>query len=132
MEWLQLACMILAALAAVFAMAAWISSRRQNISGDDLEKVRQDLLAEIRATRRELALSVDRSLSAVQESQGIGLRQTAEMQDLSLRQMTQQLGVRQENLQKTLAELFDFSIPFKQCLNPEPCTYCDFKELCRR
>ena len=41
MEWLQLACMILAALAAVFAMAAWISSRRQNISGDDLEKVRQ-------------------------------------------------------------------------------------------
>ena len=104
MEWLQLACMILAALAAVFAMAAWISSRRQNISGDDLEKVRQDLLAEIRATRRELALSVDRSLSAVQESQGIGLRQTAEMQDLSLRQMTQQLGVRQENLQKTVAE----------------------------
>lgn len=104
MEWLQLACMILAALAAVFAMAAWISSRRQNISGDDLEKVRQDLLAEIRATRRELALSVDRSLSAVQESQGIGLRQTAEMQDLSLRQMAQQLGVRQENLQKTVAE----------------------------
>ena len=38
----------------------------------------------------------------------------------------------QENLQKTLAELFDFSIPFKQCTSPEPCTYCDFKELCRR
>lgn len=38
----------------------------------------------------------------------------------------------QENLQKTLTELFDFSIPFKQCPNPEPCTYCDFKELCRR
>lgn len=35
-------------------------------------------------------------------------------------------------LQKTLAELFDFSVPFRQCADPAVCKYCDFKELCRR
>nr|MBE6190994.1 PD-(D/E)XK nuclease family protein [Rikenellaceae bacterium] len=35
-------------------------------------------------------------------------------------------------LRDTLAELYDPSIPFSQCEDPKGCTYCDFKQLCRR
>ena len=35
-------------------------------------------------------------------------------------------------LRETLAELFDPAVPFGQCTDPESCTWCDFKEICRR
>ena len=35
-------------------------------------------------------------------------------------------------LRETLAELFDPAVPFGQCADPESCTWCDFKEICRR
>ncbi|MDD3108393.1 MAG: PD-(D/E)XK nuclease family protein [Alistipes sp.] len=36
------------------------------------------------------------------------------------------------HLQTTLSQLFDPQIPFTQCDDPATCTYCDFKEICRR
>lgn len=35
-------------------------------------------------------------------------------------------------LRTTLAELYDSSIPFRQCDDEESCTYCDFKVICKR
>lgn len=78
--------------------------RRDGIAGEDLEKVRQDLLAELRATRQETILSVDRSLASQQEAQAMNQRQAAEMQDLSLRQLSQQLAARQSSLQTTVTD----------------------------
>lgn len=31
-----------------------------------------------------------------------------------------------------LAELYDASIPFRQCDDPDLCAFCDFKQICRR
>lgn len=38
----------------------------------------------------------------------------------------------QAYLQTTLASLFDFSEPFRQCDDRSVCEYCDFREICRR
>ncbi len=38
----------------------------------------------------------------------------------------------QAYLQTTLASLFDFSEPFRQCEEPKTCKHCDFREICRR
>ncbi len=38
----------------------------------------------------------------------------------------------EHQLRQTLAELFDPSVPFTQCSDAKSCTYCDFKEICRR
>lgn len=35
-------------------------------------------------------------------------------------------------LRETLAELYDPSIPFRQCEDPKTCQYCDFKVICKR
>ena len=35
-------------------------------------------------------------------------------------------------LTEHLAELYDPSIPFRQCDDADSCAYCDFKQLCRR
>lgn len=35
-------------------------------------------------------------------------------------------------LRTTLTELFDESIPFRQCLDTKSCKYCDYKAICRR
>lgn len=100
-----IACIICLVLVVIFtAMNFFIAKGKDKISGEDLEKIRQDLLAELRATRRENALSIDRALSGLQEAQALTQRQTAELQDLSLRQLAQQLGARQESLQKTVTD----------------------------
>lgn len=35
-------------------------------------------------------------------------------------------------LRNTVAELFNPTIPFRQCEDVNSCTYCDFKQICRR
>lgn len=96
---------ICSAAAAICSVLCLLSGkRRDGIAGEDLEKVRQDLLAELRATRQETMLSVDRSLASQQEAQAMNQRQAAEMQDLSLRQLSQQLAARQSSLQTTVTD----------------------------
>ncbi len=38
----------------------------------------------------------------------------------------------EEALRCKLTELFDFTVPFRPCEEPELCMFCDFKAICRR
>ncbi len=38
----------------------------------------------------------------------------------------------EERVRRTLAELYDPSVPFSPCDDPDSCLYCDFRSLCRR
>jgi hypothetical protein len=38
----------------------------------------------------------------------------------------------EEQLSRTLEELFDFNTPFRQVEDVDMCNYCDFKSICRR
>lgn len=38
----------------------------------------------------------------------------------------------EEVLRRTLCELFDPAVPFRQCENKDTCQYCDFREICKR
>ncbi len=51
------------------------------------------------------------------------------LQDVELEQYKEQF---EQKMLATLAELFNAEIPFRQTTNRETCTYCDFKDICRR
>ena len=93
MEWIQILALIFSAAAALLAAAALgaVKKQRPGLTGEDLEKVRQDLLAELRAARQELAAGTDRAMQKAQQNQAMATRQAAEMQDITLRQMARQL-----------------------------------------
>lgn len=93
MEWMQILTLIFSAAAALLAAAALAAAKKQRpgLTGEDLEKVRQDLLAELRAARQELAVGTDRAMQKAQQNQAMATRQAAEMQDITLRQMARQL-----------------------------------------
>ena len=38
----------------------------------------------------------------------------------------------EEEVRRTLAELYDPTVPFRQCEDADSCRYCDFREICRR
>lgn len=38
----------------------------------------------------------------------------------------------EHEVRRTLAELFDPSVPFRQCEDTDACRYCDFRDICRR
>ena len=61
---MELATLIFALLACLLGLAGLLKRPKPGLSGEDLEKVRQDLLAEIRQTRQELAGSVAAGLGA--------------------------------------------------------------------
>ena len=51
---MEIATLLLAALACVLSLASLLRRPSGGLTGEDLEKVRQDLLAEVRLTRQEL------------------------------------------------------------------------------
>lgn len=93
MEWIQILALVFSAAAALLAAAALgaVKKQRPGLTGEDLEKVRQDLLVELRAARQELAAGTDRAMQKAQQNQAMATRQAAEMQDITLRQMARQL-----------------------------------------
>ena len=38
----------------------------------------------------------------------------------------------EELLRAQLAELYDTSVPFRQCEDADTCKYCDFNVICKR
>ena len=38
----------------------------------------------------------------------------------------------EEQVERTLCEMYDRSVPFRQCSDENTCTYCDFKSICGR
>ena len=52
--------------------------------------------------------------------------------DLRGGRYTHYAGRFEELVGETLAELYDPSVPFRQCADADTCKYCDFNVLCRR
>lgn len=102
---------VLTGLACVLSLANLLR-RPRGLSGEDLEKVRQDLLAEIRQTRQELSGSVASGLQAsnVQTEQKLeSIRTTMEvrlnaMQAVTDRRLGEMRQTVDEKLQKTLED----------------------------
>lgn len=108
---MEIVTLVLAGLACALSLANLLR-RPRGLSGEDLEKVRQDLLAEIRQTRQELSGGVAAGLQAsnVQTEQKLeSIRTTMEVRLNAMQAVTdRRLGeVRQtvdEKLQKTLED----------------------------
>ena len=108
---MEIVTLVLAGLACVLILANLLR-RPRGLSGEDLEKVRQDLLAEIRQTRQELSGSVASGLQAsnVQTEQKLeSIRTTMEvrlnaMQAVTDRRLGEMRQTVDEKLQKTLED----------------------------
>lgn len=108
---MEIVTLVLAGLACVLSLANLLR-RPRGLSGEDLEKVRQDLLAEIRQTRQELSGSVAAGLQAsnVQTEQKLeSIRTTMEvrlnaMQAVTDRRLGEMRQMVDEKLQKTLED----------------------------
>lgn len=108
---MEIVTLVLTGLACVLSLANLLR-RPRGLSGEDLEKVRQDLLAEIRQTRQELSGSVAAGLQAsnVQTEQKLeSIRTTMEvrlnaMQAVTDRRLGEMRQTVDEKLQKTLED----------------------------
>ncbi len=108
---MEIVTLVLAGLACALSLANLLR-RPRGLSGEDLEKVRQDLLAEIRQTRQELSGSVAAGLQAsnVQTEQKLeSIRTTMEvrlnaMQTVTDRRLGEMRQTVDEKLQKTLED----------------------------
>ena len=108
---MEIVILVLAGLACVLSLANLLR-RPRGLSGEDLEKLRQDLLAEIRQTRQELSGSVASGLQAsnVQTEQKLeSIRTTMEvrlnaMQAATDRRLGEMRQTVDEKLQKTLED----------------------------
>lgn len=108
---MEIVTLVLAGLACLLSLANLLR-RPRGLSGEDLEKVRQDLLAEIRQTRQELSGSVATGLQAsnVQTEQKLeSIRTTMEvrlnaMQAVTDRRLGEMRQTVDEKLQKTLED----------------------------
>lgn len=99
---MEIATLLLAALACVLSLASLLRRPAGGLTGEDLEKVRQDLLAEVRLTRQELTGTLTQGAAQQADVQ----RQAAEQQDKHLQQAMQQLAAQQKaTLESTLSQL---------------------------
>lgn len=109
---MDLIILILAALACLLSILNLLKRPKQELSGDDLEKVRQDLLSEIRQTRQELSTRLERGLqagSSQTEQKLESIRNNMEVRLLSMqasndRQLNQMRQTVDEKLQATLED----------------------------
>lgn len=109
---MEIITMALAALACLFGLLTFLKRPKQGLSGEDLEKVRQDLLAEIRQTRQELAGNIAAGLqtgSSQTEQKLESIRNTMEvrlnaMQAGTDRRLAEVRQTVDEKLQKTLED----------------------------
>ena len=108
---MEIVTLVLAGLACALSLANLLR-RPRGLSGEDLEKVRQDLMAEIRQTRQELSGGVAAGLQAsnVQTEQKLeSIRTTMEvrlnaMQAVTDRRLGEMRQTVDEKLQKTLED----------------------------
>ncbi len=110
---MEIITLILAALACVFSLLALLRKPPESgLSGEDLEKVRQDLLAEIRQTRQELsgrvltgmqasASQTEQKLESIRNTMEVRLNAMQASNDRRLNEMRQTVD---EKLQQTLED----------------------------
>ena len=88
---MEIATLLLALLAFLCSLASLLR-RREGLTGEDLEQVRQDLLAEVRSARQELNTAFSQNLAAASQQQVLAQKQSGEVQDRHLQEASQQLG----------------------------------------
>lgn len=104
MQTVSLVFSALAFFAGLCCLAALLKGRGSAIQGEDLEKVRQDLLAELRATRQELQAALGQSIQIALQQQTAEQSRAAGQQDLHLREAAQHLARQQAAQQKAMAD----------------------------
>ena len=91
--------MLLAALACVLSLASLLRRPSGGLTGEDLEKVRQDLLAEVRLTRQELTGTLTQGTAQQAEVQRQAMQQLAAQQKATLDSTLSQLTLMSQQLQ---------------------------------
>ncbi len=104
MELVTLIAAVAACLASLICLAVLWHGRAETMRGEDLEKVRQDLLAELRATRQELTAALSQSAQAAARQQMEAQQRAAEQQDRHLQEAAQHLARQQALAQKALTD----------------------------
>lgn len=94
---MELITLLLAALACIFSLIGLLRRSSCGLKGEDLEKVRQDLLSEIRLTRQELGGAVTQSVQA-------GAQASAQQQAALQRTLSDQLGMMNGQLNATAVQ----------------------------
>ncbi len=94
---MDLAILLLAALACILSLINLLRRPAGGLRGEDLEKVRQDLLAEIRLTRQELGNAMNQSVQA-------GARASAQQQAALQRTLADQLRLMNGQLNATAVQ----------------------------
>lgn len=94
---MDLAILLLAALACILSLINLLRRPAGGLRGEDLEKVRQDLLAEIRLTRQELGNAMNQSVQA-------GAQASAQQQAALQRTLADQLRLMNGQLNATAVQ----------------------------
>ena len=93
----------LAGAAAVLALVCVLTRPRQGATLRDLQNLSQELQEEMRALRTEVGGTIHGTLQSTAELQANAQRQVAEAQNTRLRELSEQLAVRQTCLLYTSA-----------------------------
>lgn len=101
---MEIAILLLAALACILGAAGLLRRPAPGLTGEDLEKVRQDMLAEVRLTRQELSATLAQAVQANAQQAALLQQQAADQQDRHLQEAAQHLAQQQAVLQKTLMD----------------------------
>ena len=98
----------LAGAAAVLALVCVLTRPRQGATLRDLQNLSQELQEEMRALRTEVGGTIHGTLQSTAELQANAQRQVAEAQNTRLRELSEQLAVRQTALQKAVTDQLQF------------------------
>lgn len=97
-------CVIL--LSVILVLAIRLSRRTAGFNGGDkFEQVRREILEELRAGRAENTLSVQQSVGMLSDVLTATQKQTADMQDTRLSELTQQLTQKNDTLRRTVSDM---------------------------
>ncbi|MEG1381871.1 MAG: DNA recombination protein RmuC [Ruthenibacterium sp.] len=101
---LQIITMVLAAAAAILALCSFIFRAKQGITSAELSAFSQEMQEQLRSLRTELSQNVAQTLQMSSDLQISAQKQVADVQNIRLRELSDQLSQRQTLLQKTVSD----------------------------
>ncbi|MEG1069696.1 MAG: DNA recombination protein RmuC [Ruthenibacterium sp.] len=101
---LQIITMVLAAAAAILALCSFIFRAKQGITSAELSAFSQEMQEQLRSLRTELSQNVAQTLQMSSDLQISAQKQVADVQNIRLRELSDQLSQRQNLLQKTVSD----------------------------
>lgn len=101
---LEIITLCLAAVAAVLSLASLLLRPKQGVTAAELNDVTQDLQNAMRELRTELSATLGQSLQTTSQLERDAQKQIADVQNARLRELSEQLTLRQNALQKTVTD----------------------------